>query len=382
MHDWSWHISLKHIRCGILLTLCLCGGCHSQYVSDDFEDGLQWDIFEEIVNACYSDNLGYVAIESTAGYNGSNGLCVAANSNLSDYSSHIISGYTPFSGVSGRWKYSLYAKLPADYAETSQIGPEFSVQNTRSAPDSSTYTSIAGIQHVASKYIAEKWNIWIETAQNVATWQHLNDSRWDIIPVLIVGHWYHHILEIDFEIDEYVSLTVVDLEPGATTSTYTANLVGLKIAAELRGWSSACVLTLEAENLYNNCGTAGPFQSKMYYDVISFFGVSDQPTGVPSSSPSGDPTGSPSAQPSGQPTEQPSAAPSISFTPTADPTPAPSGPAASSSSSTSDDAVIIGASSAAGFVLIVAIVAYFLGLCPCSAAAGGKLAAAGGTEMA
>ena len=237
--------------------------------SENFESGSDdWSMFEEIVSECYGLGIGSINATAEAAYEGSLGLTVSSNAANSLKSNHVIAYRNVEYGVYGRWIYELYALLPAAYEETSQIGPEFSVQNTRSVATGGTTTCIAGIQHIASKYLSAKWNIWEETATNVATWEVLPDSRWrgGVPPVIEAGEWYRCLMDIDYDADEYISLTIQKVGSG---SAATADLRGIKIAPELRSFEAATVITLEAENLYNNCGSAGAFESKMYYDKVT-----------------------------------------------------------------------------------------------------------------
>lgn len=255
-------------------------------------------MFEEIVNECYGLGIGSINTTAEAAYEGSLGLSVSSNEANSLKSNHVIAYRNVEYGVTGYWTYELYAQLPSAYEETSQIGPEFSVQNTRDVETGGTATSIAGIQHIASKYIPAKWNIWEETAANVATWEPLSDDRWvgGVPPVIAAGVWYMYVMDIDYDADEYVSLTV---QEDGSASIATANLTGIKIAPELRSFEAATVITLEAENLYNNCGTAGAFESIVYYDNILF--SKKDGTSTPTLSPTLSPTLFPTPTPTPNP---------------------------------------------------------------------------------
>lgn len=46
-------------------------------------------------------------------------------------------------------------------------------------------------------------------------------------------------------------------------------LSAYQIAQEVKFTEQAFWLTLESENLYNNCGTAGSFHHKVYYDDVT-----------------------------------------------------------------------------------------------------------------
>eukprot|EP00602_Paraphysomonas_sp_CaronLab_P008619 CAMPEP_0185034398 /NCGR_PEP_ID=MMETSP1103-20130426/24262_1 /TAXON_ID=36769 /ORGANISM="Paraphysomonas bandaiensis, Strain Caron Lab Isolate" /LENGTH=689 /DNA_ID=CAMNT_0027571043 /DNA_START=260 /DNA_END=2329 /DNA_ORIENTATION=+ len=208
-----------------------------------------------------------MSISTHASYEGSNGIVLWSNANHSLYSNHLIAGRKVFSGVDGVWQYSVYAKLPKEYEFSSQVGPEFSIQNTRDDGTGTTYTTIGGIQNIASTYIPDKWNIWVESSPNIAVWQVLPNSLWDTVPVVSADTWYNLVLTVDFDSNEYISLTVAEAD---NSEIHSANLTGIKIASELRSFDPATVLTVEAENLYNNCGSAGSFESKMFYDKLSF----------------------------------------------------------------------------------------------------------------
>mgnify|MGYP003385292175 CR=1 FL=1 len=98
----------------------------------------EWNLFEELVTTCYGDNMGTIELNSVAAFEGSEGLVVWSNKNQTmGISNHIIAGNKVFSGVEGRWRYSLHAQIPLASFETTQVGPEFSVQNTR---DDGTHT--------------------------------------------------------------------------------------------------------------------------------------------------------------------------------------------------------------------------------------------------
>lgn len=92
----------------------------------------KWNLFEELVTTCYGENIGTIELNSFAAYEGLQGMVVWSNKNKTKgISNHIIAGNKVFSGVEGRWRYSLHAQIPLASFETTQVGPEFSVQNTR-----------------------------------------------------------------------------------------------------------------------------------------------------------------------------------------------------------------------------------------------------------
>lgn len=132
-------------------------------------------------------------------------------------------------------------------------------------------TDIFGIQYVASKWLTEKWKIWVTSSTvGVAEWISLSPTHWSLgtQPLLTADIWYQFILDMDYDTLHYISLTVIDDTNGLVIDV--ANLTELVIAKEPRSWESATVLTVEGENLFGNCGEHGPFESKLYYDKLLF----------------------------------------------------------------------------------------------------------------
>lgn len=277
---------------------------------DNFEVPSSWTLFEELVTSCYGDGIGTMNISDPAAvYEGHFGLMLHSNKNMSAFSNHLIAGKNVSNGAYNRFvRYDLYAMLPAAYDLTSQVGPEFSIQNTRNTEvdggGAATTTAIAGIQHIASRYILDKWNIWVETEPGAptATWKALPTSVWGNVtegalgePTITAGTWWHYNLLVDFDSNEYVSMTVQQAGyrydssgGGGLFPMYTANLTGYRIALEPRGFATATVITLEAENMYNNCAAQRTdpqaaftaFESQMYYDRIHYEEL--PPTVIPS----------------------------------------------------------------------------------------------------
>lgn len=257
--------------------------------TDNFEVPTTWTLFEELVTNCYGDGVGTLDVASgAAAYEGHGGALLHSNKNRSAFSNHLIAGKNVSNGAYDRLvKYDVHAMLPIEYDLTSQVGPEFSIQNTRTGPGDGTTTAIAGMQHIASRYIPDKWNIWVESAPGVATWMVLPSSVWDAgggEPTITAGAWWHFSLLVDFETNQYVSMTAqlagYTYEESSDTGRYplyTANLTGYVIALEPRGFATATVITLEAENMFNNCGAqaetgadAQVFESQMYYDRVRY----------------------------------------------------------------------------------------------------------------
>lgn len=250
----------------VISMVAVHGGKLKSKTFDRFETTIgHWSMFEELVSSCYSDGIGAIEQSSVASKHGGYGLLVWANKNNSVYSNHVIAGWKLMDeGIESSSRYKMLAMMPSEYEETSQVGPEFSVQNTRYI-NGTSYTAIAGIQYVATKYISQKWNIWKEVSNGVAEWVALPDSLG--LPELTVNTWYKFKLKATFKTNFYQSLTIESTD-GLYKKSF--SLKDIPIALEQRNFEPATWITLEAENLYNNCGTAGPFSSQMYYDNARF----------------------------------------------------------------------------------------------------------------
>jgi hypothetical protein len=224
--------------------------------SDDFEMDTQWQMVEEIVggNPCYGDGIGSAERSTNQAYQGQYSLLVWANQAQSLQSNHVIA-YKPLStdDQSGRWEYQLHAYIDPGSEGSGQTGPEFSVQNTRYASPGVNTTAIAGIQYVATPYYQfGTWNVWHEGA-----WQYFMTHP------IQVGEWYTLTLDMDYVNDRYINFTLE-----GNGENFVVNLSEFRIAEEIRGFGEAFIITLEDENLWNNCGTAGVFDYQVYYDDI------------------------------------------------------------------------------------------------------------------
>ena len=221
---------------------------------DSFETETNWQTFEEIVGGspCYGSGMGSVTRSTDVSYDGLYSLLVWSNQALSTKSNHVI-GYKRYSdfGQPGIWRYEVHAYISPTTASTGQTGPEFSMQNTRPLTISSSSTSIAGVQYIANPYS--------ETAQ----WKVWDDGNWTafVTHTVQAGSWYTLTLEANFSNNTYSSFSV----QGAGSDLF-VDLSSYDIAQESRGFEEAFVITLESENLWNNCGTAGNFGYKVYYD--------------------------------------------------------------------------------------------------------------------
>lgn len=224
--------------------------------SDNFETETNWQIFEEIVggNTCYGDGIGSVARSMDVAYEGDYSLLVWANEALSEKSNHVI-GYKNISeeGLTGVIRYQIQTYIPSETALQGQTGPEFSMQNTRFT-GATTTTAIAGVQYIANPYWKTGyWKIWDE-----GTWTTF------LTTTLSADTWYTLTLEANYLNNQYGTFSIqggdIDL---------TEDLSSYQIAEEPRGFTEAFVITLESENIWNNCGTAGNFDYKIYYDQVA-----------------------------------------------------------------------------------------------------------------
>jgi len=123
--------------------------------SDNFETDQGWGMFEEIVggSACYGEEIGEVARSTDAVSQDVHSLRVWANKKLSSKSNHVIAQkkIADF-GLTGRFRYELYAYRALETAATGETGPEFSMQNTREIAPGQFRTATAGIQFRTNSY--------------------------------------------------------------------------------------------------------------------------------------------------------------------------------------------------------------------------------------
>jgi len=220
--------------------------------SDDFETDMGWSRFEEIVggSSCYGDALGGVSRTTEVAFSGSQSLLIWANQQRSNKSNHVIGQKkVAASGQGGRWLYTVYAYIDPATGQTGQTGPEVSVQNTRRI-NNQFLTATAGVQYLPQE---GTWNIWM------AGWQYF------LTKALIPGHWYYIAIEVDYDSNQYHRFWLwregeIDLS---------IDLTGYNIALEDKQFTEEALwLTVESENLWNNCGTAGVFQYRVYYDSV------------------------------------------------------------------------------------------------------------------
>ena len=229
---------------------------------DSFESDSNWSVYEEIVNSnpCYGSGIGSVSRDTSVSFEGNYSLGVWANEASSPFSNHLIA-YKEISTVTrfGNWNYVIRALIDPATEASGQTGPEFSMQNTRLVGVNDYKTSTSGIQYLANPFDPnyQNWYVWHEISPGVAGWTPFTTEG------LTSGSWYTLTLEVDYNSNYYQSFT---LEGNGLYKTY--DLSSYKIAEESKFTEEAFVITLESENLWNNCGTAGEFDYLVFYDNV------------------------------------------------------------------------------------------------------------------
>ncbi len=231
--------------------------------SEGFEADTGWKVFEEVVSGspCYATGAGAVTRTSDYAFAGAGSLSVWANRGQLSKSNHLIA-YSSFTPADARavWRYRARVLIPAASQGRGQTGPELSLQNTRAAQGGGWTTATAGLQYVANPHLPDAggWHIWAETAPGVANWSDLIEAP------LVPGQWYTVTLEVDYGTNRYLAF---ELEgPGGRVR---APLAGRGVAEEAKGFAEpSFVLTLESENLWNNCDGLTPFDYQVLYDQV------------------------------------------------------------------------------------------------------------------
>lgn len=230
---------------------------------DSFETDTDWTIFEEIVQEdCYDSGIGQVITSTDIAYAGLHSLLVWANQALSTKSNHVIGDkrYSN-SGQTGIWRYEIHAYIAPNTGNSGQTGPEFSMQNTRRVSPVTFTTSTAGIQYIANSDSPEfnNWMVWREEiTPGKASWQAFMTQP------ITAGVWYTLTLEANYINNRY---NYFSIQGGSVDRI--VDLSSYRIAAEDKFTEEAFVITLESENRWNNCGTAGVHNYKVYYDQVA-----------------------------------------------------------------------------------------------------------------
>jgi hypothetical protein len=221
-------------------------------------------MFEEIVNGspCYGTGIGEVARSTDVAFDGVHSLRVWANKARSLKSNHVI-GQKKFSsaGLNGKLVYSVVAYVAPETANSGETGPEFSMQNTRQIALNQFRTATAGIQYRANPFspLHATWAVWAQLAPGVANWVTFTRTT-----PLVAGAWYAIAVEADYTTNQYLRFAIYG--PGVNLLL---DMSSYQIAQEAKFNEEAFWLTLEDENLFNNCGTAGSYNYKVYYDDVA-----------------------------------------------------------------------------------------------------------------
>lgn len=229
--------------------------------TDGFETDKGWGVFEEIVDpACYVAGTGKVSRSRVVSQRGDFSLLVHANKQQTSKSNHVLANKRLANhGRRGRWAYSTSAYIASETAGTGQVGPEFSMQNTRFV-GTQFLTTIAGVQYRANPFLSppEKNSIaiWVETIPGRAQWLQVANE------ILQPATWYRFCVEADFDQNRYVQLS---LRGGGIDRQI--DLSEHRIAEETRWSEEAFWLTLEAQNLWS-CQSSGVYEYKVFYDNV------------------------------------------------------------------------------------------------------------------
>jgi len=237
---------------------------------DDFETDRGWVLFEEIVggNTCYGDSIGTLSRSTAQAYSPQRSLELWANHAHSLKSNHVLAyNRVASAGRNGKWRYSTRVFISPD-TPLYQTGPEFSMQNTRRISPGVFSTYTAAVQYQASPWLPQpgSWTVWAQVAPGVASWVPLGYQP------LEKGQWYTLAIDADYDSNRYLLFTIVG--PGVNQSF---SLTDYLIAGESKFDEETFDITVEGENLWNNCGTAGVYDYKSYYDDVDL-----SPSPIPS----------------------------------------------------------------------------------------------------
>jgi hypothetical protein len=233
------------LSCIVLLVCCSVdpykkNGWQTEF-TDDFEVmDTDWGTFEEIcVPDIYEEGIGLVATTTQAAYEGERSLCVWANEQQSEYSNHVLANYCfAEQGNSGRWRYEVKVYIPSATSTQGQVGPEFSLQNTRQTEPGVFKTSTAGIQYLANPTMPE-----------CGTWYVWHEAQWTdfVFYKLAADTWYTLAVEADFSTNEYICFEITRDD---ATGRY--GLETYSMAQEIKPgfFSEGFWLTCESENIW------------------------------------------------------------------------------------------------------------------------------------
>ena len=246
-----------------------------------------WGIFEERVggSACYAKGIGDVSRALEAARQGGSGLRVWANEEgFSEAASndHVIAQKRlPADDYTGTWRYEFYTRIPENAGtRRGQSGPEFSIQHTRPSTTlaiAGEYrTVISGLQYSPSPW-EPKWRIWRADGAGQADCGG-PAACWEVLPQigsveLEVGTWYRVTMEVELTPDDNNRYNTFEVQKvDDPDPLIDLDLAEYAIAEEIKFSEDAFWLSLEGQNLWNNCGPgyAGDFfDFQIEYDDVS-----------------------------------------------------------------------------------------------------------------
>jgi hypothetical protein len=239
--------------------------------TDTFESSTDfaWTMFEEVVNSCANTGAGAVVRNTTMRKAGLASLEVMSNAAKVAGSNHVLAQRKLANvGVTGRFSYQTFAYVDPDVLPLTQTGPEFSLQSTlpiglTTRLEPIMRTIIGGIQYVGSKFVTNKWNLWVRTSGasakgEVAEWVSAAGALPDLISE---KGWWKLTLVMDFHRRKYISASFVS--PSGNSSK--VMLTSYPIAREVKFTDGALGATLEAQNLYD---CQGVHVHNAFYDDV------------------------------------------------------------------------------------------------------------------
>ncbi len=247
---------------------------------DDFEIDRDWFLFEEIVggNTCYGQGIGSASPSNAQASSQTHSMLLWANKNRTLLSNHLIAVHRlAYAWRRGKSSYTVRAFIDPQTA-VYQAGPEFSMQNTRLAPSGMFLSYIAAVQYQASPYLTDQgwWRVWAEVGAGKADWIQLGYQP--VAP----GNWYTLSIDADYDANRYLRFSI---QGNGVNKIF--DLTGIVIAGQNAFREETFDITLEGENLWNNCGQAGIWESRTYYDDVDV-----SPSAIPETRPASPASGS------------------------------------------------------------------------------------------
>lgn len=252
-------------------------------LEDHFVSADAWQRFEEPVNAC-ATHASIASVSATSDQR----LSVFANAAAAPHASHVIAQRRLLAaGPTGRWRIAVSVHVDAATLPLTQTGPELSLQSTRASTQGAEVrwrTHVAGLQYVGNRWSqasGRAWMLW--TAVSTGSAPESEQASWVDLPTSIRldrDGWYRLELELDYDTNRYVALTV---RHEADAEAAHVDLSSWPIAREVKFTEPALWATLEAESLYDCAADAAPgsetrstWQHEALYDDL----VVEQLTGA------------------------------------------------------------------------------------------------------